>query len=332
MRRALVRFVNWLEVELKNPNKDKQFHKSLSELVSILFAVVFGIGLAQLESVSGPYEWSVLLLAYFAVIASWWGYRYATISGYRETNVLSYCIDYFLLGVYWFLINKRGSLSLILLLYSLMFILYTLWELVRRVRIKEKSITYAVIVNTIFFSGILFLWIYNLLRPTKLENWWYILFLGILLVAYRFIIRMVYRLTNSDLLPQGEVEDTDKKLIEKAKLVATNARIHLSEFAVGAAVLTDSGKIYVGCNIEFDNYSNTIHAEEAAISAAWAAGERRILSIAVFTFSKSIHFPCGMCRQSLFELCGRDLRVIACGGNSCEIKTIGELLPFGFCL
>jgi len=122
----------------------------------------------------------------------------------------------------------------------------------------------------------------------------------------------------------------DKELIKKAKHIAKNARAHLSNFQVGAAILGASGRIYVGCNIEFDNYSNTIHAEEAAISSAISSGEKQILSIAVFTFSNQINFPCGMCRQSLFELGGEDLRVIACNENTYEIKTMKELLPSGF--
>ncbi len=106
--------------------------------------------------------------------------------------------------------------------------------------------------------------------------------------------------------------------------------MHLSDFPVGAAILSDTGKIYVGCNVEFDNYSNTIHAEEAAISAFIAAGEKHPVCIAVFTFDDEIWFPCGMCRQSLFELGGKDLKVIACNNTTCERKTMGELLPSGF--
>jgi len=122
----------------------------------------------------------------------------------------------------------------------------------------------------------------------------------------------------------------EKMVVGRAKDVAANARMHLSGFAVGAAILSDTGNIYVGCNVEFDNYSNTIHAEEAAISAFISAGEKHPVCIVVFTFDDKVWFPCGMCRQSLFELGGKDLKVIACNNNTSEMKTMEELLPFGF--
>ncbi|MCK4777195.1 MAG: cytidine deaminase, partial [Actinomycetia bacterium] len=109
-----------------------------------------------------------------------------------------------------------------------------------------------------------------------------------------------------------EFTNIENEMINKAKEVAKNARIHLSGFAVGAAILSDSGNIYTGCNVEFDNYSNTIHAEEAAISAFVSAGEKRMVSAVIYTFTDKIRYPCGMCLQSLFELGGNDLKVIAC--------------------
>lgn len=155
--------------------------------------------------------------------------------------------------------------------------------------------------------------------------------MGILIITYRIIIHHVYwPKTKPVSLNLTNVENLEKILIEKAKDAAAKARIHLSGFAVGAAIISDTGKIYVGCNIEFDNYSNTIHAEEAAISALIAAGEKNPVAIAVFTFDQSLSFPCGMCRQSLFELGGNDLKVIACNNKTCESKTIKELLPLGF--
>jgi len=326
----LERFVNRLEVDLKNRRKNEQFYSSSSELVRILFAVVFGVGLAELGRASGLYDWSVLFLAYTAIVLSWWGYHYATVAGPSETNVLNYFIDYVLLGVYWFLMNSRTSLFWVLALYLIMFVLYSLWELVRNVGTEDQRIKNAIKVNSVFSLIILCLWVLHFSKWMTLQDWVYVPILYALIVGYRVWIRYVYRPEDHIRLYQGRIEDTDKKLVERAKSVAANARIHLSGFAVGAAVLADTDRIYVGCNIEFDNYSNTIHAEEAAISAAMAAGEKCIASIAIFTFSDRVYFPCGMCRQSLFELGGKDLRVIACSENSCEITTIGELLPSGF--
>ena len=120
------------------------------------------------------------------------------------------------------------------------------------------------------------------------------------------------------------------KLVDKAKAASINARAHLSGFKVGAAIVSEAGNIYTGCNIEFDNYSNTIHAEEAAISAFVSAGETCPVAIAVATHGHEVQFPCGMCLQSLFELGGPTLKVIACNNDKYKIKNISELLPSGF--
>jgi len=124
--------------------------------------------------------------------------------------------------------------------------------------------------------------------------------------------------------------EKDVKLIEKAKSISRNARVHLSGFHVGAAILSENGNIYVGCNVEFDNYSNTIHAEEAAISAMVSAGDLKPIKIAVFTNADEPCFPCGMCRQSLFELGREDLEVIACNNQNAKKASMGDLMPHGF--
>jgi len=121
-----------------------------------------------------------------------------------------------------------------------------------------------------------------------------------------------------------------KELVEKAKTASMTARAHLSGFKVGAAIVSEAGNVYTGCNIEFDNYSNTIHAEEAAISALISAGETHPIAIAVATSGNEIQFPCGMCLQSLFEIGGPTLKVIATNNDKYKIKTIRELLPSGF--
>jgi cytidine deaminase len=95
-------------------------------------------------------------------------------------------------------------------------------------------------------------------------------------------------------------------------------------------VLGESGQTHAGCNVEFENYSNTIHAEEAAIAKAVAAGERSIRAVAVVTNGDSIAWPCGMCLQSLYEIGGERLRVIGSNGPQHEVKNIKELLPYGF--
>lgn len=328
--RLLEGLIKLLEVNLETPTKTTQFHDKLSALVMILFAVVFGVGLAELGKVSDFYDGSVLLLAYTAIILSWWGYHYATVQGPSETNALNYAIDYVLLAVYWFLIDQRTILSTVLILYLFMFLLYTAWEFVRKVKTEDTRTAKSVELNLTFSLLILFLWVLHSFKAITLSNGGYVAILFVTIIGYRLGIRHLYRSSDGISFSQEKIAEVDMTLVEKAASVAAKARNHLSGFPVGAAVLADSGRTYVGCNIEFDNYSNTIHAEEAAISAAVVAGEKRIVSIAIFTSTDSVYYPCGMCRQSLFELGGKDLRVIACGKNSCEVKTIAELLPSGF--
>jgi len=293
-----------------------------------------------LGEAKGAYDFTVLSLAYFSILLSWWGYHYGIVVGPKETNILNYFIDFGLLLVYWFLINKRSPLHVVLILYLIMFVMYTLWELVRMIETKRKMIKKACIINGAFSLIIFFLLWLNILlthcgKTGKVKNWIFIIFLFVMIIVYRCVIHKVYQSkvyqsNDKEIFEESILTNKDKELIKKAKYISKNARVHLSNFRVGAAVLGTSGRIYVGCNIEFDNYSNTIHAEESAISSAISNGEKRILSIAVFTFSNQVFFPCGKCRQSLFELGGEDLRIIACNENTCEIKTMKELLPSGF--
>lgn len=127
------------------------------------------------------------------------------------------------------------------------------------------------------------------------------------------------------------LSDIEKKLIEVAREASKNSRAILSNYRVGAAILTENGKIYRGCNIEFDNYSNTIHAEESAISSMIVNSPKdKPICIAVYTQGEDIAFPCGMCRQSLFELGGYDLKVIGFSNGNYEVKLMKDLLPLAF--
>ena len=121
-------------------------------------------------------------------------------------------------------------------------------------------------------------------------------------------------------------------LIKKAIEASKNAQPHLSHYNVGAAILSKDGGIYTGCNIEFDNYSNTIHAEEGAISCFFNNGGLKPVAIAVYTNSSPPFFPCGMCRQSLFEFGGPEMIVIACNEEEHEEMLMKDLLPKGFSL
>lgn len=90
-------------------------------------------------------------------------------------------------------------------------------------------------------------------------------------------------------------------LLEKAKEAMSYAYVPYSKFKVGAAVLTKSGKIYTGCNIENASYGATNCAERTAIFKAVSEGERELLAIAIVSSSGKVTYPCGICRQVIAE-------------------------------
>ncbi|TKJ39660.1 MAG: cytidine deaminase [Planctomycetes bacterium B3_Pla] len=218
-----------------------------------------------------------------------------------------------------------------------MFGLYWIWEAVRLCNeeglgaSKRKILQNASRLNRRFFllSGILLVLNLDLLGVT-LGGGLSVLALFLIVVGYRWLIHRIYHPKGNLEVQTKPVNDLEQTLANQARDAARNARVHLSHFRVGAAIAAESGNIYTGCNIEFDNYSNTIHAEESAISAFVTAGEKRAIAIAVYTFVDDIAFPCGMCRQSLFELGGKDMKVLACNPHSSETRTMDELLPAGF--
>lgn len=121
-------------------------------------------------------------------------------------------------------------------------------------------------------------------------------------------------------------------LLDAAKYGALHSKCHLSKFCVGAALITCHGTLIRGCNIEFDNYSNTLHAEEVMIAHFISIGGKPydVTAIAVYTKSKELDFPCGMCRQTLYELFGGDLIVISRNDTKYEAMLMKDLLPRGF--
>ena len=96
----------------------------------------------------------------------------------------------------------------------------------------------------------------------------------------------------------------ERTLIEAARAVRANAHAPYSRYHVGAAVRGDSGKIYVGANVENASYGLALCAERNAIAAAVAAGEKRVTAVAVVTATSPPAAPCGMCRQVLAEFAG----------------------------
>ncbi|WP_276300739.1 cytidine deaminase [Halorussus lipolyticus] len=117
------------------------------------------------------------------------------------------------------------------------------------------------------------------------------------------------------------------ELVEVAREAQTDAHVPYSDYPVGAALLTADGSVYVGCNIENANYSNSLHAEEVAIAEAIKEGHREFDALAVSSGRRDGVTPCGMCRQTLSEFCDDDMPVICDEGDDTAEYTLGELLP-----
>lgn len=120
-----------------------------------------------------------------------------------------------------------------------------------------------------------------------------------------------------------------KELMKMAIEARQNAYAPYSHFAVGAALLTESGKVYTGCNIENASYGLTCCAERNAIFAAVGAGERRFKMLAVAADSPEPVAPCGACRQVIAEF-GIPLVVMGNLKEATKTMTAEELLPYGF--
>jgi cytidine deaminase len=124
-------------------------------------------------------------------------------------------------------------------------------------------------------------------------------------------------------------DETRDKLIASAREARKWAYAPYSNYPVGAAVLTASGRIYDGVNIENAAYPDTICAERVAIFKAVSEGEREFEAIAVVTTNAGS--PCGSCRQVLAEF-GLDTLVIIAStdGQVTRQMRLGELLPEAF--
>lgn len=130
---------------------------------------------------------------------------------------------------------------------------------------------------------------------------------------------------------------TEKELCREAVEAMKMAYAPYSHFCVGAALLTASGKVYHGCNIENASYSPTVCAERTAIFKAVSEGERgfTMLAIAGGAHGKiaDVCPPCGVCRQVLAEFCPPDFPVLLVSGEDGYTRyTLEDLLPLRFTL
>jgi len=121
----------------------------------------------------------------------------------------------------------------------------------------------------------------------------------------------------------------DSRLLDAAKRVREHAYAPYSGFRVGAAIETDSGRVYVGANVENASYGATVCAERSAVAAMIAAGEKRISRVAVYAEGPELSMPCGMCRQVLVEF-GKDAAVVVGGPSGTRSTTLTALMPEPF--
>ncbi len=124
-------------------------------------------------------------------------------------------------------------------------------------------------------------------------------------------------------------DEVRQQLIEAASQARRWAYAPYSHYAVGAALLTESGKVYDGVNVENAAYPTTMCAERVAVFKAVSEGERRVAAIAVVTSNGGT--PCGSCRQVLAEFGVDTLVVIAdAAGRIVHEATVADLLPGAF--
>jgi cytidine deaminase len=132
-------------------------------------------------------------------------------------------------------------------------------------------------------------------------------------------------------MPITLTPDQQKEMLSTARAAFKNAHAPYSNFKVGAAVLTDRGTLYQGCNVENASYGLTICAERNAIFAAVATegSGMRIQAVAVATERDGPCAPCGACRQVIYEF-GPDAMILFRGQSGTEQMAITKLLPEGF--
>jgi cytidine deaminase len=123
---------------------------------------------------------------------------------------------------------------------------------------------------------------------------------------------------------------TNKQLAKRAQAARKHSHSPYSRFRVGAAILSKSGKVYTGCNIENSSFGLTICAERTAIFKAISEGERQFTAIAVATDERKFIPPCGACRQVIMDLAGDIECVLTNAAGAIKVLKMSDLLPYPF--
>ena len=122
----------------------------------------------------------------------------------------------------------------------------------------------------------------------------------------------------------------DHELMKLAESMLSKAYVPYSKFPVGAAILCENGTVYTGCNIENAAYGPTICAERAALCRAICDGNHKIEKVAVISKADDYCYPCGVCRQTLYEFNPQMKIISGRGDGEIKIHTLSELLPYAF--
>lgn len=120
-------------------------------------------------------------------------------------------------------------------------------------------------------------------------------------------------------------------LMNEAKEASQNSYSPYSKFAVGAAVLASSGKIYKGCNVENTSFGLTVCAERNAVFKAISEGETNVIAVAIYSPNTDSCYPCGACRQVLYEFQkDKEIEIITEKSGYLEVNKLNYLFPCGF--
>lgn len=119
-------------------------------------------------------------------------------------------------------------------------------------------------------------------------------------------------------------------MLKLAKESANNAYAPYSGFSVGAALITEEGKIFTGCNVENASYGLTLCAERNAIANMVANGCKTFEAIAITAIKSSKCFPCGACRQWMYEFAPEGQVIVEDENGIPIIRTVNDLLPEAF--
>lgn len=127
-------------------------------------------------------------------------------------------------------------------------------------------------------------------------------------------------------------ESRKQELLRLAEEARNHAYCPYSQYAVGAALLTGSGRIYQGCNIENAAYSPGVCAERTAFFRAVYDGEKRFEAIAIMGSGETPAFPCGVCRQVMAEFCENGFLIITSNRDASIVvtETLENMLPNSF--